>query len=179
MNHRTFASFLLLASSLCAVAAEEPVPAQFKPLAPLLGRSVGRVEMKIAHHGDERTVAYKKTTTCRIGDDAKSIIMEDTEVNPWTGAESVTSSVIRYDKETRSFKAMVWDTEGAVRLFVVDAAGRSIVFKQVDCPDGSTLSSKVTVNQDGTLDEVGTKAGGDTNPYSVEWKIRYTKTEMD
>jgi hypothetical protein len=136
------------------------------------------METTIEQGAGEQKLAYRKTTRCRIGDDGTSIEMEDTEINPWTGTKTTTTSLIRYDKPTDSFKAMVWDTEGAVRLFRLRIDRQNIIFKQVDCPEGSALQSRVAVNPDGTLAEEGTLEVTGDNPYRVKWKIRYAKIEI-
>ena len=179
MSHYITPSLVLLLSSVYAAADEGRTPEHFKPLAPMLGHWEGHMETTIRQGAEEQKLAYRKTTRCRIGDDGKSIVMEDTEINPWTGMKATTTSLIRYDKTTDTFKAMVWDTEGAVRLFRLLIDRQNIVFKQIDCPEGSTLQSRVTVNPDGTLTEQGTMEVTGDNPYRATWKIRYTRTEKD
>jgi len=138
MNHCIASSLLFLASCLLAPVAERPLPEQLRPLAPAVGEWRGAVEMRITHQGKTQVLHYAKTTTCRLGDDGKSIVMEDREVSPWTGKPLVVSSVIRYDANTEKYKAMVWDTDGEVRLFVLNVDDSKIVFEQ-----GTRCSSRI------------------------------------
>ena len=132
--------------------------------------------MRITHQGKTQVLHYAKTTTCRLGDDGKSIVMEDREVSPWTGKPLVVSSVIRYDANTEKYKAMVWDTDGEVRLFVLNVDDSKIVFEQVDCDQSTTFSSTVTMKEE-SLEEQGSVVRTGEHAYTVEWKIRYTRSD--
>jgi len=141
----------------------------------MLGKWTGKVEVVTTGENGDTPVAYSKTAECRISEAGDSFLMIDTEINPWTNEKVTTTAVIRFDRSSNTFKAMVSGSDGSVRLFVIRVSENALKWDLVDRPGDVNFKSKVAFKEDGTIREEGARSGRRPIPYAVKWKVTYTR----
>ena len=162
-----------MAAWLCVPAHADP--SDFDPLKHLIGTWTGKVEIVTTDNRGDTRVSYTKTSECKISKAGDSLLMFDTEVNPWTNKKYTTDAVIKFDRLSKTFKSMASGSDGSVRLFVIRVIEDAFVYDLVDRAVDVKFKSMVSLREDGTLLEEGSRTGLEPIPYAETWSVHYTK----
>ncbi|MBT8448988.1 MAG: hypothetical protein KJO69_04825 [Gammaproteobacteria bacterium] len=152
----------------------DDMPPEYKPLSTLIGDWTGTAKITIIDGKNRKVHSYKKSVQTHYDSKRNSIVMKETELNPWTGKPTVINSETRWDSYTKMYKSIIWSSDGEVRMFTIQARDGILRYDQIDKEIGSKFECKVSLSDEGNLIERGSKTFTKPRPISVEWSVKYS-----
>ena len=165
---------LVLFAFLCVQAGADELPEKYAPYKKLLGEWDGMVRLVVTSPSGAEKVDYEKTASCAYDSHRDAIVMVDVEKDPWTKIEVTTTAEIRWDKETKIFKAMVYATDGSVRLFVIRETEGVLRYEHIDGLPGAKFHCEVSIDQKDRIIEAGQRSWPPPQKTAVEWEVTYS-----